>query len=82
MNIKKVLDQSITRALQLAGASDSSAVIKQSQKAEFGQYQANGVMGAAKTLKMTPRELAAQVIEALDLALLTSILMHKRLLRR
>lgn len=67
MNIKKVLDQSITRALQLAGASDSSAVIKQSQKAEFGQYQANGVMGAAKKLKMNPRELAAQVIEALDL---------------
>lgn len=69
MNIKKVLDQSITRALQLAGASDSSAVIKQSQKAEFGQYQANGVMGAAKKLKMNPRELAAQVIEALDLSL-------------
>ena len=69
MNIKKVLDQSITRALQLAGASDSSAVIKQSQKAEFGQYQANGVMGAAKKLKMNPRELAAQVIEALDLPL-------------
>ena len=69
MNIKKVLDQSITRALQLAGASDSSAVIKQSQKAEFGQYQANGVMGAAKKLKMNPRELAAQVIEALDLHL-------------
>ena len=69
MNIKKVLDQSITRALQLAGASDSSAVIKQSQKAEFGQYQANGVMGAAKQLKMNPRELAAQVIEALDLPL-------------
>jgi len=67
MNIKKVLDQSITRTLQLAGASDSSAVIKQSQKAEFGQYQANGVMGAAKKLKMNPRELAAQVIEALDL---------------
>ena len=67
MNIKKVLDQSITRALQLAGASDSSAVIKQSQKAEFGQYQANGVMGAAKKLKMNPRDLAAQVIEALDL---------------
>lgn len=69
MNIKKVLDQSITRALQLAGASDSSAVIKQSQKAEFGQYQANGVMGAAKKLKMNPRDLAAQVIEALDLPL-------------
>ena len=69
MNIKKVLDQSITRALQLAGASDSNAVIKQSQKAEFGQYQANGVMGAAKKLKMNPRELAAQVIEALDLPL-------------
>ncbi|MDG1444241.1 MAG: arginine--tRNA ligase [Pseudomonadales bacterium] len=69
MNIKKVLDQSITQALQLAGASDSSAVIKQSQKVEFGQYQANGVMGAAKKLKMNPRELAAQVLENLDLPL-------------
>jgi arginyl-tRNA synthetase len=69
MNIKKVLDQSITQALQLAGASDSSAVIKQSHKVEFGQYQANGVMGAAKKLKMNPRELAAQVLENLDLPL-------------
>ncbi len=68
MNIRQLLDNRVSKALITAGAPDnSSAVIKQSNRAEFGHYQANGVMGAAKQLKMNPRELAAKVIEALDL---------------
>jgi len=68
MNIRQLLDNRVSKALITAGAPDnSSAVIKQSNRAEFGDYQANGVMGAAKQLKINPRELAAKVLEALDL---------------
>ena len=69
MNIRQLLDSRVSKALITAGAPDNtSAVIKQSNRAEFGHYQANGVMGAAKKLKMNPRELAAKVLEVLDVS--------------
>jgi arginyl-tRNA synthetase len=67
MNLKLFLDQAIHKALASAGASNSPAVIKNSQRPEFGHYQANGVMGAAKILGQKPRDLAATIITALDL---------------
>lgn len=73
MNIRKLLDTRITQALILAGAeAGTSAVIKQSSRPEFGDYQANGVIGAAKKLKMNPRDLASKVLENLDLSDLTN----------
>jgi arginyl-tRNA synthetase len=69
MNIRQLLDQRVSAALMSAGAAEGTpAIIKQSNKAEFGHYQANGVMGAAKKLRINPRELAIRVLEALDLS--------------
>ncbi len=69
MNIRKLLDSSISQALLAAGAENgSSAIIKPSSRPEFGHYQANGIIGAAKKLKINPRELASKVLENLDLA--------------
>lgn len=68
MNIRQLLDQRVTQALQAAGADVSSAIIKPSARPEFGDYQANGVMAAAKQLKMNPRELAANVLDVLKLS--------------
>lgn len=67
MNLKQYLDDSITAALAELGAEGSPAVVKQAQKPEFGHYQANGVMGAAKKLKANPRELADQLVQHLHL---------------
>jgi len=68
MNIRQFLEARVEQAMQAAGAAkDSPAVIKPSGRPEFGDYQANGVMGAAKKLKMNPRELATRVVEHLDL---------------
>lgn len=69
MNIRQMLDDRITVALHAAGAPDAvTAIVKPSARPEFGDYQANGVMAAAKQLKMNPRELANQVLEHLDLS--------------
>ena len=66
MNIRQLLEVRIQQAMEAAGAAkDSPAVIKPSGRPEFGDYQANGVMGAAKKLKMNPRELATKVVDAL-----------------
>ncbi|KJF77148.1 arginyl-tRNA synthetase [Morganella morganii] len=49
MNIQAILSDKIQQALISAGAPlDCDAIVKQSAKAQFGDYQANGVMAAAK----------------------------------
>ncbi len=68
MNIRTLLDTKISQALQDAGAENAPAVVKASARPEFGDYQANGIMGAAKKLKMNPRDLATRVLEKLDLS--------------
>jgi arginyl-tRNA synthetase len=44
------------------------AAVRQSTDPKFGDYQANGCMAIAKTAKKNPREVAARVAEAVDLA--------------
>ncbi|MDR3431084.1 MAG: arginine--tRNA ligase [Rouxiella aceris] len=69
MNIQALLSEKVCQALVAAGApSDSEAQLRQSAKAQFGDYQANGVMSVAKTLAMPPRQLAEKVVALLDLA--------------
>ncbi|MTI15585.1 arginine--tRNA ligase [Sansalvadorimonas verongulae] len=68
MNVLKFLDQKISAALVAAGApADSPAMVRQSARVQFGDYQSNGVMPVAKKLGMNPRELAQKVIDNLDL---------------
>jgi len=67
MNLKQYLDDTISAALATLGAENCPAVVKQARKPEFGHYQANGVMGAAKKLKANPRELAEKLVQQLDL---------------
>ncbi len=69
MNIRQLLDDRITAALHTLGAPETvSAIVKPSARPEFGDYQANGVMAAAKQLKTNPRELATRLLDALDLS--------------
>ena len=65
MNLRAEIDRRIAAALSAAGApADSPALVAPAARPEFGDYQANGVMAAAKKLRTTPRELAAKVVEA------------------
>ena len=69
MNIRHELERRVAAAMAQAGAPEGApAIVMPSGKPEFGDYQANGIMGAAKKLKMNPRELATQVLDALDLS--------------
>ncbi|MEE9446121.1 MAG: arginine--tRNA ligase [Cocleimonas sp.] len=67
MNIRTLLERKITQALHDAGAENSPAIIKASAKSKFGDYQANGIMGAAKKLKIEPHDLASKVLEHMEL---------------
>lgn len=73
MNIQALLTDKITQALIAAGApSDCEAQVRQSAKAQFGDYQANGIMSVAKKLGLPPRQLAEQVLIHLDLSLIAN----------
>ncbi|MFP4435458.1 MAG: arginine--tRNA ligase, partial [Phycisphaerae bacterium] len=68
MNLRDELQRRIAGALTRAGAAqDAPALIKPSARPEFGDYQVNGCMAAAKEMKTNPRELASAVVEHADL---------------
>ncbi|MBI6529653.1 arginine--tRNA ligase [Proteus vulgaris] len=68
MNIQAFLSEKISVAMCAAGApADSEPLVRQSAKAQFGDYQANGVMGAAKKMGIPPRQLAEKILEQLDI---------------
>ncbi|MDO6705727.1 arginine--tRNA ligase [Photobacterium sp. 1_MG-2023] len=68
MNIQALINDKVSQALEAAGApAGSPAAVRQSAKVQFGDYQANGVMGVAKKLGTNPREFAQKVIDVLDL---------------
>ena len=66
MNLRAVLEESFCRALSAVGMADAPALVRPSAKPQFGDYQANGCMAAAKKAGMNPRELAQKVVDAVE----------------
>ena len=66
MKIKALLGERIQAAFQEVGLSGES-LLQHASRPEFGDYQANGVMAAAKRAGRNPRETAQAVVAALDL---------------
>jgi len=69
MNLRAELERRLRTALAAAGAPPgAAALVAPSARPDFGDYQANGVMPAAKQLKTDPRALAEKVAAAADLS--------------
>ena len=66
MHIRSLLSQRIEAAFTALGLS-GQALLQSASRPEFGDYQANGVMAAAKRAGKNPREVAQAVIDAIDL---------------
>ena len=65
MNLHQTVEHEAAAAFAAAGIADSPIVLQPTKNAEHGDFQINGVMGAAKKAKQNPRELAQKVAEAL-----------------
>ena len=65
MNLYQTVEREAQAAFAAAGLSDSPVVLQAAKNPDFGDFQINGVMGAAKKAKQNPRELAQKVAEAL-----------------
>ncbi len=68
MRIRDLLNQHVASAMAATGIPiDCLPQITPSTRPEFGDFQVNGVLGAAKKMGVKPRELAESVIDHLDL---------------
>ena len=67
-SIKACLETRIAAALAAAGAPDAPALVQLSGKPQFGDYQANGCMAAAKKMRTNPRQFAETVLQHLDIS--------------
>jgi arginyl-tRNA synthetase len=69
MNVNCLLEQRFFQALQglIEDPQSYTSLVKPSQDSRHGDYQANCAMPLAKKLGKSPREVAAQIVERLDL---------------
>ncbi|MDO6721232.1 arginine--tRNA ligase [Psychrosphaera sp. 1_MG-2023] len=68
MNIFQLVQDRFKQALtKIEGAEGAAAPMARSNRPEFGEYQFNGAMGLAKKLKSNPREIAAKILDAVEL---------------
>ena len=66
MSVKTLLEIAVRRAMDSAAIpAECSPAVARSNRPEFGDFQANGAMAAAKAMKTNPRQLAEQIIEQL-----------------
>ena len=65
MNLHQIVADEAAKAFVAADIGGSPVVLQPAKNADFGDFQINGVMGAAKQLKQNPRELAQKVADAL-----------------
>ena len=65
MKLYQHIAAEVENAFQTVGIGDHAIVLQPAKNAELGDFQINGVMGAAKKTKQNPRELAQQVADAL-----------------
>lgn len=69
MSLKNTLNSRFKTAMQALNIpSEYTPLLNISGKPQFGDYQANGAMGAAKRLKTNPRDLAQKILDQVDLS--------------
>ena len=69
MALKNYFSAKAVEAMTAVGIpADCAPNVQYSAKPEFGDLQINGAMGAAKRLGQSPRDIAQQIVEHLDVA--------------
>ncbi|MBN1763849.1 MAG: arginine--tRNA ligase [Sedimentisphaerales bacterium] len=66
--IVDILEERVVSVIAEVTGEVAPGVVKPTQDAKFGDYQANGIMGLAKKLKQNSRQLAQQIVDKLDVS--------------
>ena len=67
MSLLTTLSSRLADALRAAGIDESLAAVTPSADTRFGDFQTNAAMVAAKSMKKNPREVAALILEHLEM---------------
>ena len=73
MKIKEYLDRAIADAFKKVGIEEVPIGVTEATKPEFGDYQFNGAMALAKSLKKNPRQIATAIADAIDSPLIAKV---------
>jgi arginyl-tRNA synthetase len=68
MNLKRLLNERLGKALEVSLGEPAEPMVQNAARPEFGDYQANGIMAAARKAGRNPRELAQTVLDHADVA--------------
>lgn len=66
MKLHQLVAAEVEQAFSANGLTDQPIILQPAKNRDFGDYQINGVMGAAKKTRQNPRELAQKVADALQ----------------
>lgn len=66
MKLHQLVAAEVEQAFSANGLTDQPIILQPAKNRDFGDYQINGVMGAAKKTKQNPRKLAQKVADALQ----------------
>lgn len=66
MKLHQLVAAEVEQAFSANGLTDQPIILQPAKNRDFGDYQINGVMGAAKKNRQNPRELAQKVADALQ----------------
>ncbi len=66
MQIKSKLNSIIAKGLESANLNGDTISVVEATRPQFGDYQFNGIMKIAKSLRRNPRELANIVVDSID----------------
>lgn len=66
MKLHQLVAAEVEQAFSANGLTDQPIILQPAKNRDFGDYQINGVMGAAKKNRQNPRELAQKVANALQ----------------
>lgn len=66
--IAEILEERFGEALKSVCGTAYPAMVRAAADARFGDYQVNGIMPAAKAAKLNPRQLAEQVVAAVNVS--------------
>jgi arginyl-tRNA synthetase len=68
MLIQAILVDRFRQAMSKLGVENAPVPLSKSTRAEFGEYQFNGAMALAKQLKKKPRDIAEDILNAVDIS--------------
>lgn len=66
MKLHQLVAAEVEQAFSANGLTDQPIILQPAKNRDFGDYQINGVMGAAKKTRQNPRELAQKIANALQ----------------